>query len=147
MNPSYVTAISALGGALIGGLTSFLTTFFTVAAQTRQAKLAAERTKREMLYGDYMTELADLFAIAAMSTGMDYAKLARAFSLKGRMKLIASPAVLQSAEAALKFIMDMFLAPELKGDDVRKMMEDHTRDPIGDFASRCREEMQLLGLG
>jgi hypothetical protein len=147
MNPADLSAISALLGALIGGLTSFLTSWVTLRLQARQARLAAERTKREDLYGAYMTELAILFGEALTSTSVDFAKLTKAFSLKGRITLVASPAVLASADAALKFVMDLFLGPPRTAENVREMMDDRSVDPIGDFARVCREEMRTLGLG
>ncbi len=50
--------------ALLGGLTSFLTSYVMVKVEARQARAAVERAKREDLYGTYMTELAALFAAA-----------------------------------------------------------------------------------
>jgi hypothetical protein len=147
MNPADLSAISALLGALIGGLTSFLTSWVTLTLQARQARLAAERSKREDLYGAYMTELAILFGDALTSTSVDFAKLTKAFALKGRITLIASPPVLASADDALKFVVDLFLGPPRAPAEVRAMMDDRNVDPIGTFARVCREEMRTRGLG
>jgi hypothetical protein len=115
--------------------------------QARQARLAAERGKREELYGGFMTELAIIMADALNATGMDYAKLSSVFGLKGRIMLIASPPVVASADENLKFIMDLYLSRARTGEEVRAMMDDSSSDPIGHFARACRAEMRELGLG
>lgn len=147
MDPAYLSALSALAGTLIGGLTSFFTSYVSLSVQANQARLSAQRAKREELYGGFLTQLAVLFGEALESTSMDYGKLAVAFGLKGRLILIASPPVNESAEAALKFIMELYLAPPATGEEVRAMMDNGNVDPIGDFARTCRQEMQTLGLG
>ncbi|MGD0722555.1 MAG: hypothetical protein ABR970_16080 [Roseiarcus sp.] len=147
MNPAYLSVLSALAGTLIGGLTSFLTSYVMLGIQARQARLAAERGKREELYGGFMTELAIIMADALNATGMDYAKLSSVFGLKGRIMLIASPPVVASADENLKFIMDLYLSRARTGEEVRAMMDDSSSDPIGHFARACRAEMRELGLG
>jgi hypothetical protein len=50
MNPAYISAFAALTGAIIGGLTSFATTWFTQRTQLRNAHREAKRAKLEALY-------------------------------------------------------------------------------------------------
>ena len=61
MNPAYISAFSALAGALIGGLTSFGTSWFTQQTQLRHSHREAERAKLEALYNDFIAEAARLF--------------------------------------------------------------------------------------
>jgi len=49
LNPAYISAFSALAGAIIGGLTAFATTWFTQREQLRSADRQAERAKMEAL--------------------------------------------------------------------------------------------------
>ena len=42
LNPAYISALAALAGALIGGLTSFATSWLTQRAQLRHAHREAE---------------------------------------------------------------------------------------------------------
>ena len=49
MNPAYVSAFAALAGAIIGGLTSFATSWFTQQAQLRNAGREARTAKLEAL--------------------------------------------------------------------------------------------------
>jgi hypothetical protein len=45
MDQGYISAIAALAGTVIGGLTSFATTWLTQNVQARNARMAADRTK------------------------------------------------------------------------------------------------------
>jgi hypothetical protein len=147
MNDAYLSAFSALAGTLIGGLTSFLTSYVSLTLQGREARRAAERGRREALYGAFMGELAVLMGDALKATEMDTDKLVAAFGIKGRMTLVASPAVIAVADDSLKFIMELYLGPARTGDEVLAMMDDRGADPIGRFAQACRDEMRALGLG
>ena len=60
LNPAYFSAFAALAGAIIGGLTSFATSWFTQRAQLRTAHREAERAKLEV-YNDFIAEAARVF--------------------------------------------------------------------------------------
>ena len=62
MNPAYISALSALAGAAIGGLTSFVTSWLTLRTQLRHVHREAEKAKLEALYGDFIAEATRLFA-------------------------------------------------------------------------------------
>ena len=61
MDPAYISAFAALAGAIIGGLTSFGTSWFTQRAQLRTAHREGERAKLEALYNDFIAEAARLY--------------------------------------------------------------------------------------
>ena len=146
LDGAYLSALAALAGAIIGGVTSFATTWLTTTTQARVARLAAERSDRQDLYGRYMTELATLFAEALKSDKVDYAKLIGAFALKGRIEPMSSGPVVDAADQALKFVVDLTMGPPPRSDaEVRAMMDDRNADVIGAFAEACRGEQQALG--
>lgn len=144
MDSSYISTISALAGTVIGGLTSFVTSWLIQNVQARAARLATERTKREELYGRYVDNLALLCSFALSNEALDYSKLVNAFALKGRIMLLSTPAVVASAEASLKVLVDLYLGPLRSPAEMRQMMEDQSADFIKRFAETCREELQNL---
>jgi hypothetical protein len=147
MDQAYISTFAALAGTVIGGLTSFLTAWVTQNAQARIQRIAAETAKRQDLYGNFMDELALLYSHALSSDQMDYAKLVKVFALRGRITLMATPAVIESADRAMKFVVDLYLGPKRTPQEVRAMMDRESADAIGDFAKLCREEFRGLGLG
>jgi hypothetical protein len=54
MDLPYVSALSALAGSVIGGVTSTSVTWLTQRAQARSGQLAHEFTRREELYRDFI---------------------------------------------------------------------------------------------
>ena len=64
MNPTIFSALSALAGALIGGLTSFASSWLTQHNQLRFTHREAVKAKREELYTEFVNEASRLFADA-----------------------------------------------------------------------------------
>jgi len=144
MDSALLSTFSALAGTVVGGFTSFATTWVTTTSQQRAARLAAERAKREELYGRFMDELATLYAGALSSTTVDYQKLTGAFALRGRITLMGSDPVVAAADRALKFVVDLAIGPPRDAAEVRRMMDDRSADTITDFAQAGRRELQNL---
>lgn len=113
----------------------------TTTSQARAARLAAERYAREDLYGRYMDEIAALFAAAIKSEAADYDKTTGAFALKGRITLLSSRPVVEAADKALKFVVDLSMRPRLSDAEVRIMMDDTKANVIDEFAQACRAEL------
>jgi hypothetical protein len=54
MDVAYISALSALAGSVIGGLTSGMTTLMSQRAQARAGQLAHDLSRREDLYTDFI---------------------------------------------------------------------------------------------
>jgi len=146
MDSSLISTASGLIGAIIGGLTSFMTSWVTQNVQARNQRLAAETARRQDLYGAFMDELATLYASALRAEAINYHDLVKVFALRGRITLMASAPVIAAAEGAVKFVVDLYLGPPRDALEVRAMMDQSSADAIGAFAKTCREEMQAMGL-
>jgi hypothetical protein len=144
MNSSYFPALAALLGTVLGGLTSFLTSWTTQTAQTKAQRLAVAKTKREDLYGRFLDEMARLFSHAFSENRVNYSVLVDIFALKGRIRLVASPAVFEVADQAVKHILDIYMGPVLEASEVRKRMDDIDADFMNRFAEVCRIELQTF---
>jgi hypothetical protein len=92
MNPAYISAVAALAGSIIGGLTSLVTSWLTQRTQARAGELTRNRRRREKLYGR-RTEWSDVdrltlpIALKAVSTMINYNRigdLSRMYSVTQR---------------------------------------------------------------
>ena len=119
----------------------------TTQAQARAARMAAERAKREDIYGRFMDELARLYAGALNNAGIDYDRLTSAYALNGRIALYASGPVNEAAEQAMRYIVDLALGPKRTAEEVRAMMDQREANVIRAFAERCREELKGMRYG
>ena len=101
MDASIITALAALTGSLVGGLTTFATTWFTHRYQARRERTAKEIAKREALYGDFINE-ATRVGINATEREIDsLSELTQLLALINRIRLTSSDEVLAAAEAVL----------------------------------------------
>jgi hypothetical protein len=144
MDAAILSTFSALAGTAIGAMSSLGSTYMTTQAQARAARVAAERAKREDLYGRFMDELARLYASALNNVGVDYERLTTAYALNGRIALYATQPVLESANQAMRFVVDLALAPTRTAEEVRAMMDQRDNDVIGAFAEHCRVELLAI---
>lgn len=144
MDPGIVSAVSALAGTSIGAFSSLVTTWLTTKSQAQAARIAAERTRREELYGRYLDELAVLYSNALNKEGVDHERLTVAYGLSGRIALYATPPVSEAAFEALRFIVDIALGPCRTQEEMRAMMDDPSLNVLSAFAQKCREELLAI---
>ena len=56
MNPAYISALAALAGSVIGGLTTFAAAWVTQRQQANVQWLLQEKTRRQELYQQFIEE-------------------------------------------------------------------------------------------
>ena len=55
MESSYVPALAALGGAALGGFTSFASSWTTIRLQMKANRVASSKARRQKLYREFIT--------------------------------------------------------------------------------------------
>src|SRR5678815_5127434 len=90
MDTAYVSAFAALGGALIGGLTSFATSWLTQQTQAKAQQITHKLTRQEDLYKDFIEEASKLYADSLVHDTPDVSQLIRLYVLISRMRVLAS---------------------------------------------------------
>ena len=111
MDAAYISAFSALAGALIGGLTSFATSWFTQRAQILSAHREAEKAKLEALYSDFIAEAARLMGDALTHQTDDVTALMQLYAMVGRMRVVSDRTVIDAAERIEKALGETYLGP------------------------------------
>jgi hypothetical protein len=145
MEAAYISALAALAGSAIGGLTTFATSWTTQQAQARAQRLANEREKREGLFGKFLDEAAKLYADAMQNKREDApAVMIGIHALTNRIRLSSSARVVEKADAITEIIMDTYLSPNMTVEVRNKWIEQRI-DPLRDFSEACREELQIFG--
>jgi hypothetical protein len=144
VDAAVLSTLSALGGTAIGAMSSLGSTWMTTQSNARAARVAAERGKREDLYGRFMDELARLYADALDNKGVDNERLTGAYALNGRIALYASNPVNEAAETAMRYVVDLALGPKRTAEEVRALMDQPEANVIRAFAECCRDELQRI---
>jgi hypothetical protein len=104
VDTAYISALSALGGAAIGGLTSFGSSWLTQRTQLRFTHHEAVKSKREELYIEFVDEAARLYGDALGHQKDDAADLVKLFALLGRIRLASPRPVVTAAERVFEAI-------------------------------------------
>ena len=146
MDAAYISALAALAGSAIGGLTTFATSWTTQQAQSRAQRVANEKEKREALFGKFLDEAAKLYADAMQNKREDApAVMIGIYALTNRIRLSSSARVVEKADAITEIIMDTYLSPNMTVEEVRNKWIEQRIDPLRDFSEACREELQIFG--
>ena len=142
MDAAYISTVSALAGTVIGGLSTFATSWMTQTFQARNARLSAERMRRDELYSKFLEELARVYAHAVSDEDVDFSQLIAVYSLRGRILLQSSEAVARVADAALDHVQEVYMAPNGTAAEVFRRFQEN--DPMKPFADACRAELAAL---
>ena len=142
MDAAYVSALAALAGAAIGGLTSFATSWVTQRAQARAQQLAHKLTRREELYKDFIEEASKLYADSLVHETPDVSQLVRLYSMISMMRALSPTTIVEDADKVARMIVNTYLAPNKTFPELRDMVNSGAIDPLRDFSEACREELQ-----
>jgi hypothetical protein len=109
MDTSIVTALAALAGSLIGGLTTLASTWLTQRYQATRERTANEIAKREALYGEFINEATRVGIDAIQREIGSMAELTRLVALTNRIRLASSDEVLAAADAVIVEIAELYM--------------------------------------
>ena len=142
MDAAYVSALAALAGAAIGGLTSFATSWVTQRAQARAQQLAHKLTRREELYKNFVEEASKLYADSLVHETADVSQLVRLYAMISMMRALSPTTIVEAADKVARMIVNTYLAPNKTFPELRDMVNSGAIDPLRDFSEACREELQ-----
>ena len=142
MNPATISALAALAGAIIGGLTSFATSWFTQQAQIRNAGREARTAKLEALYNEYISLAAGLYADALTHQMEELSKMVPLYALGSRMRLVSTRAVTDAAIRIDEAILQTYLAPNRSLQEARQLVQGgEIKTLLIAFSEACREDL------
>ena len=144
MDAAYISAFAALGGALIGGLTSFAASWVTQRTQAKAQQLSHKLTRREELYKDFIEEASKLYADSLVHETPDVSQLIRLYAMISMMRALSPTTIVQNADKVARMIVNTYLAPNKTFPELRDMVNSGAMDPLRDFSEACREEFQRL---
>lgn len=139
-----ITALAAIAGSIVGGLTSFATTFFTQRNQAHRDFLSRDVAHREELYSQFIKEATNLYIDSLAKSLENPTSLIGLYSLVGRMRLIAGDKVLLAGEKIVAAIVDSDSRPPRTFEVEYKLAHERHVDPLKEFTEACREERKVM---
>jgi hypothetical protein len=148
MDTAYLSAISALAGSAIGGMTSLVASWLTQYVQFNAQQRARDLGKREELYRNFIDEASRWYIDAYTHDAPELSNLVNLYALVNQMRIVSSPGVVESADRVALVIIDTYLAPNKGFPDIKELADAGAVNPLREFSNACREELrQLLGAG
>ena len=145
-NPATISALAAIFGSLTGALASSVSTWITQKHQDRRDLVAKRIFHREQLYSNFISESAQVLADALEHNFQDINKLIPTYAALSRIRVSSSNDVLASAEQVVDYIVDTYSGPNLTPDEIQSRAAKR-EDPLRDFSSICRRELESLWKG
>jgi hypothetical protein len=144
MDPSVITAFAALVGATVGGLTSGLASWLAQRTQVRAQWTSQRIVRRHDLYSEFIEQASKCYVHALQHGEADIPALVELYAKLGRMRILSSPKVLESARQVERNIVDTYLAPDKTFLELREMIDSGSVDLLRDFSVACRTEFESL---
>ena len=130
MNVATLSALAALAGSAIGGLTSFLSSWLSQNAQLKAQLFLRDKTGRQKLYRTFVEEASRLYIDALTHDAPDLSKTITLYALISRMRVLSSPRVVAEADKIARLIVDSYPEPNKTFTELRQMMNVNAFDPL-----------------
>ena len=88
MDTAYISAISALAGSVIGGLTTALTTWLSQRSQARAGQIAHDLARREDLIRDFIVAASKTYGDAIVNNEPKMPELIDLYAMVSRMRVL-----------------------------------------------------------
>ena len=144
MDASIISALAALTGAAVGGLTSGIANWMNHRSQLRAQWLLHEKSRRQILYRDFIEEASKCYIDALQHAEADIPGLVGLYAKLSRMRTLSSKPVVHCAEDVARKILDTYLEPDKSFVELREMAIDGTIDLLLGFSHACRDEFDQM---
>jgi hypothetical protein len=142
MDVSIISALAALTGAAVGGLTSGVATLLNNRSQVRAEWVLQEKSRRQVLYRDFIEEASKCYVDALQHDEADIPGLVGLYAKLSSMRAVSSKPVVNRAEDVARKILDTYLEPGKTFVELREMVISGTIDLLHGFSDACRSEFE-----
>ena len=144
MDVSIISALAALTGAAVGGLTSGIATWLNHRSQVRVEWILHEKSRRQILYRDFIEEASKCYIDALQHDKADIPGLVGVYAKLSAMRALSSKPVIHCAEDVARKILDTYLEPDRSFVELREMAIDGTIDLLRGFSDACHDEFEEM---
>ena len=142
MDAGYITALAALGGAALGGFTSFATSWTTQRVQMNAERNATSKSRRQKLYNAFIDGAAKMYGDALIHDKLELSGLIELHTIVSRMRVFSSAAVIENAISVVRVITETYSQPNKSPLEIEEMIESGTIDLLKGFSEACRREFE-----
>ena len=142
IDSGYITALAALGGAALGGLTSFATSWTTLRTQMKAQRRDSSKSSRQKLYKAFIDDAAKIYGDALIHDKLETTGLIDLHALVSRMRIVSSRPVIETAVNVVKAITETYSQPNKSPEEIEAMVSNGSIDILLSFSEACRNEFE-----
>ena len=142
MDGGYLTLTAALGGAALGGLTSFATSWTTLRVQMKAQGSASSKSRRRKLYKSFINSASALYGDALISDKPELSGLIDLHAQVSLMRVNSTAQVIENAVKVARIITETYSQPNRSPKEIEAMIEDGSVDLLRAFSQACRTELE-----
>jgi hypothetical protein len=143
MEVAYISALSALAGSFIGGITSGVASWLSQRAQVRAGRLEHELSRRERLYKDFIIAASKAYGDAIVSNDPQVPVIVDLYAMVSVMRVVSAPGTLAAAETIMHETTQAYFEPNKT---IRELYErvkgGNGIDPLRAFSEAARAELR-----
>ena len=141
--PATIPTLSAIGGSIIGALSSTVGAWIAQRHRERRELVAKKIAQLEQLYSEFINESARLLVDAVQHSLENPGTLVPLYALLSRIRLTSSTEVIESGERVIATILKTYFEPNLTPDKIQPAANKHG-DHLQEFSEMCRRELESL---
>ena len=142
MDPATISALAALGGSVVGGVTTGLSTWISQRASAKAGMLSTDLTRRQELFRDFIVLASRAYSEALTSNDPKIPEILDLYALVSRMRALCRLETASAAEKLMRLILKTYSAPNKTFVELREMVANEQLDPLKEFSLAAREEIE-----
>jgi hypothetical protein len=146
MNEALISAVAALTGSAVGGLTPIISNYLIQRGLTERELLTRELAERQNLYSEFIRFGTTLYVKAITKEPKDenFDDLVALYALVGRIRLYSSAPVIKAAQDFAALVAEKYGSAAISIEDIRSATVKPHVDPLSAFSLQCRQELEEL---
>jgi len=140
---AYLSAVAALVGTFVGGVTSIATSWLGLQRQTKEQRRARKQDELQALYKQFILDASKLYIDALEHNTTELPKLVDIYATINRMRVLSPPKVVAEADKALRTIIDTYAQENRTFSGIRQSINQGFADPLRAFSQACHEELKM----
>ena len=142
-SPAYLSAVAALVGTFVGGITSIATSWLGQQRQTKEQRRARQKDELQGLYKQFILDASKLYGDALVHNTTEIPNLVDIYATLNRMRVLSSPKVIAAADDALRIIVATYAKENATFSGIRQSIGQGFPDPLRAFSEAAHEELKM----
>jgi hypothetical protein len=140
---AYLSAVAALVGTFVGGITSIATSWLGQQRQTKEQRREHKKDELQALYKQFIEDASKLYIDALEHNTTELPKLVDIYTTINRMRVLSPPKVVAEADKALRMIVDTYAQENKTFSGIRQSISQGFPDPLRAFSQACHDELKM----